>query len=284
MAVGLYINSYLLATSGTIDLFKVRDAARTAATREALRQQLGVNVFVIQDDAFTYAKPLVDGRTRAVPLSPPRGLGLFAVREALLEHCICQGASEAWPGRAGELYAKNLLDPISVDRFQLDSETGLRLSEEEFLADGILLTIRHRRSWRTAASLADPEVAVRAPGLSAVRIGGDGPARGRIEKLAAGNVKLMARGIPYEAHASSYALAATTALVASWRGTDVLRAVRVAAGDVMQNGRANPAAIRDRFLAAGKARKMLGESIPIAGTGSISIPSQAVEVRLEVDS
>jgi hypothetical protein len=283
VAVGLYINSYLLATSGTIDLFEIPDAARTA-TRDALRQQLGVNVFVLRDDAFTYAKPPVDGRHRAVRLSPPRGLGLFAVREALLEHCIRQGASEAWPGRAGELYAKNLLDPISVDRFQLDSETGLRLSEEEFLADGILLTVRHRRSWRTVASLADPEVAVRALGLGAVRIGGDGPARGRIEKLAAGNVKLMARGIPYEAHASSYALAATTALVASWRGTDVLRAVRVAAGDVMQNGRANPAAIRDRFLAAGKARKMLGESLPIAGTGSISIPSQAVEVRLEVDS
>jgi hypothetical protein len=283
VAVGLYLNSYLLETSGSVDLFEIPDAARTAS-RDELRDTLGVNVFVLRDSAFTYCKPSQEARTRSVPLAPARRLGLFALREALLEHCVRQGASEAWPGRAGELHAKNLLPPVSVDRFQLDSETGLRLGEEEFLSEGVLLTVRHRRAWRTEASLADRDVATRARGLSAVRIGGDGPARGRIEDLDGDRVKLLARGSHRECMASDYALAATTALVASWRGSDVLRKVRVATGDVMQNGRANPAAVRDRFRAAGAAKKTLGDSIPVAGSGTVAIPSHAVAVRLEVES
>ncbi len=283
MAVGLYLNSYLLETSGSVDLFELPDTARTAS-RDELREMLGVNVFVLRDSAFTYCKPSRDARTRSVPIAPARRLGLFALREALLEHCVRQGASDAWPGRAGELHAKSLLPPIAVDRFQLDSETGLRLSEEEFLSEGILLTVRHRRSWRTAASLADGEIAGRARGLSAVRIAGDGPARGRIDDLDGERVNLLVRGSHQECMASDYALAATTALVASWRGSEVLRQVRVATGDAMQNGRANPAAVRDRFRAVGAAKKTLGDSIPIAGNGTVAIPAHAVAVRLEVES
>jgi hypothetical protein len=161
----------------------------------------------------------------------------------------------AWPGRAGELYAKNLLPTRSVDRLQLDSETGLRLGEAEFLPEGILLTVPHRRTWRTEASLGDRDVTARARGLSVVRIDGEGPSRGRFED--GESVRLLVGGTHQACVASDYVLAATTALVAS--GATSCGKYRSRLAMSMQNGRANPAAVRDRFRAAGSAKKTLGD-------------------------
>jgi hypothetical protein len=281
VGLGLCLNSYLLALEGEIDVFRIPDAARLW-TRDDVRLRLGANVFVQRADAYTYGQPHGEAQTCSIPLSSPDALALFALREALLEHCVRRGATEAWAGKAAELHAKGFLPPIDVNILRLESVTGLRLSAEEFVPEGLLLTVRHRRAWRTAGTLADPDLASRARGVSAVRIAGDGPARARVEDVANGIARLRTRDTVVEAAASHYALAATTALVAAWRGSAALREVRLAAGDVMQNGRANPAAVRDRFKAADAAKEMLGDTVPIRGDGEVRLPPQPVTVRLEV--
>lgn len=84
-----------------------------------------------------------------------------------------------------------------------------------------------------------------------------------------------------EVAAEDYTLAVNAAFIAQWRGSAILRQVRVTTGDLTVSGRRNQHGVEDRFRLVGNAVRQLGESVEVAGGGSLSIARAPVQIRLE---
>lgn len=277
---GLFLNAFSLVPEGRVVLFEMRDALADRRRNE-LRDLAGVSVWAVRSDALSYEKPHgFDAEERFEDLAPVDGLTLFVLREAIVHHARTLGF-DAWVGRAGELQITRLPTPAVEDRFRLEQGLALRVSPEEFVDAPVVLTARHRTLWRSAEPLSDEEVAAHAPGQSAVRVRGKGPRRGRVERVDGEVATLLYRDEPVEVAAADYTLAVNSALIARWRGSRVLHRVRVTAGEMTVTGRRNQHAVADRFKLAGDAVRLLGETIPVAGGGEITISKRPVQVRLE---
>lgn len=273
------LNGYALTLSGEVRLFRVAGALADR-TRSALEDEWKVAVFGDGDDAVVYEVPDdLDAEAATEPLAPLSLRGTFAVREALLAHCRGLGL-EARGGRMGELRVGGLPGAVSEDIFRIEPELRLRVAREHYVDAHAVLTVRQRRLWRCEGSLAEPHVADRAVGAHAVRLAGNGPARGRVLALGEGRLVLADRNDSVVVDPAAYTLAVNSALVASWRGSDVLRRLRIRAGELTQTGKRNRHAVADRFRAAGEHLHRLGSQIEVAGGGKVDIGA-AIELRLE---
>src|SRR5690348_1572300 len=87
----LYLHSYPLTLSGEVSLCQMRDAA-AERTRRELGQVTGVQVFVEDDHGYTYLEPAgIEWEAISEPLLPVDRMRLWAVREALIDHCRALG-------------------------------------------------------------------------------------------------------------------------------------------------------------------------------------------------
>lgn len=280
LIAGLFLNAFSLVPKGRVALFEMR-AALAERRRDELRDVVGVSVWAAGSDALSYEEPHgFDAEERLEDLDRVNGLTLFVLREAVVHHARTLGF-DAWVGRAGELQITGLPTPAVEDRFRLEQGLALRVSPEEFIDAPAVLTARHRTLWRSAEPLSDEEVAAHAPGQSAVRLRGDGPRRGRVERIEGEVATLLYRDEPVEVAAADYTLTVNAALVAHWRGTRVLQRLRVTAGEMTVTGRRNQHAVADRFKLAGDAVRRLGGTIPVTGGGEITISKRPIQVRLE---
>jgi len=276
----LYLNSFPLACEGTVSLFRLA-GRRGQLRRRDLQDELGVAVRVARDDAYTYTRPAA-GDVEPVDrrLTPVDDLGLFAIREALVAHCQQLGF-DASIGRAGELRVVGVIAAAVQDRFRIEHVLHLRIGQEDYVDADAVLTARHRTAWRCAEPLADREVAAHALGEPAVRLQGEGPRRARVVRVSGRTAVLRSGADDVEVPAADYTLAANAALIARWRGSAVLRQVRVTAGDLTVNGRRNQHGIEDRFKLVGDAVRRLGGQFAIGDRGTVKIAARPVQIRLE---
>src|SRR6202035_4145831 len=90
---GLFLNSYAITLTGEVDLFEMPGAA-ASYTRENLRDLAEVSIWMGQRDAFAYDEPAESApasRKVSKPLVPADALSLWAVREAIMAHCLALG-------------------------------------------------------------------------------------------------------------------------------------------------------------------------------------------------
>ncbi|MGH2878996.1 MAG: hypothetical protein ACRDK4_05230 [Solirubrobacteraceae bacterium] len=276
---GLFLNSYPLNCSGKLKLFRLSDGTAGRRRRE-LQADLGVAVRVEHGNAFTYAEPAnVALETIDHPLSPVDELSMFAMREALLEHCRGLGF-DASVGRAGELLVSGAIPSATEDAFRIEHVLYLRVGREEFIDADAILTARHRTAWRCAEPLSDPDVAAHALRARAVRLHGDGPRRGLVLAVDGATTKLRCGPEELTVASSDYTLAVNAQVIANWRGSAVLRRVRVTTGDLTVSGKRNQHGIEDRFKLVGDAVRSLGSKITV-GEGRIAIAARPVQIRVE---
>lgn len=276
---GLYLNSFGLAIRGDARMFRMEGAA-TGRTRDEIRDLSGVGVWIEGEDAFSYRQPGALEAAKVIdPLHPIDGLSLWTVREAIVEHSRSLGF-DAWFGRAGELHMIGAIPSATEDRFRIEHGVLMRVTREEFIDADAVLTVRHRAAWRYAGALTDTDVAARAVGQSAVRLRGDGPRRGRVARVAGACAILQLSAGEVEVGSEDYTLAVNSRFVASWRGSAVLRRLRVTTGELTVSGQRNRHGVEDRFRLAGDVVRKLGSTIPVAGGGEIEI-GPPVAVRLE---
>lgn len=258
----------------------MRGAASTHSRTE-LRARAGVSVWMGQRDAFAYREPAAPASSLiSKALASADKIALFAVREAIVEHCRSLGF-EAWIARAGELHVIGPIPSAVEDRFRIEHGINLRVSREKYVASDAILTVRHRTHWRCADSLAHSEVAAHALGRRAVRVAGDGPLRGVVRRIQGDQAVLEAADQEIAVPASDYTMPVNSVLVASWRGAEVLRRMRVTTGDLTATGKRNRHGVQDRFKLAGDAIRKLGSSISMPGGGEIEIAAQPVAIRME---
>lgn len=279
---GLFLNSYPLTFRGAVELYEMRGAGETYDRRE-LRALAGVSVWLGRRDAFAYQEPasrLSKVTVISKALVPTDGLTLWAVREGIIAHCRSLGY-DAWMGRAGELQIIGPIPAAIEDRFRIEHGLQVRVSGEDYVGADAILTVRHRTHWLCAGSLADPDVAARATGRRAVRLNGDGPLRGRVESIAGEHAGLMVGDEERTVPASDYTISVNSSFIANWRGSPVLRSLRVTAGELTTTGKRNRHGVQDRFKLAGDAVRAIGPVISLPGGAEIEIARVPVAVRLE---
>lgn len=277
---GLYLNSYPLTCSGDFRVFEMTGTASTRSRRD-IQDEAGVAVWIQGSNAYSYRKPSglnVVERTRS--LTPLTRLGLFVIREAIVEHCQSLGFDSSIV-RAGELHVGGAISHAIEDRFRIEHVLRLRVATEEYIDADAVLTARHRTAWRCVDNLSNTDLAARAKGSPALRLRGDGPHRGRVEHIHGETATLRVGVEAIEVPAADYTLAVNAAFVAAWRGPSVLRKLRVTTGDLTVNGKRNQHGVEDRFKLVGDAVRRLGGTVPIAEEGSIDISRAPVQVRLE---
>jgi hypothetical protein len=277
---GLYLNSYPLTCSGDFRAFEMKEAAATRS-RQDIQDEVGVAVWGEGSNVYSYRVPQTSSFVeRTWSLAPPTRLGLFVIRDAIVEHCRSLGF-DPWVGRAGELHVAGAIPHAAEDRFRIDHILDLRVGTEEYIDADAVLTARHRTTWRCLDALSDPDLAARAKGFPAVRLRGDGPNRGRVERLRGETATLRVGVQEIEVPAADYTLAVNAAFVSGWRGPSVLRKLRVTTGDLTVNGKRNQHGVEDRFKLVGDGVRRLGGTVPVAEDGSIDIAGAPVQVRLE---
>jgi len=276
---GLYLNSYPLSCEGAVSLFKLPGAA-VSRRRAEIQRAVGVNVWVEDDDAYAYGEPSQQAAEVSRSLEQMDSLALFVLREVLVDHCKSLGF-DSWVARAGELRVMGVIPHMIEDRFRVEHVLNLRVTAEEYVRSGALLTARHRTSWRCADPLSHPDIAALAPRQRAVRVGGDGPHRGRVVRVAGSSAFLRVGSEEVEVAAKDYTLSINAAFVAKWRGSAVLRKVRVSSGELTISGKRNQHGIEDRFKLAARAVRQLGGEIAVEGGGRIEIAKAPVQIRLE---
>jgi hypothetical protein len=218
----IYLNSYPMSAEGSVSLYKLAGAA-SSKRRKEIQRETGVSVWVEGDDAFAYREPSGSNAEQVeISWGEIRDLELFVLREALVDHCQALGF-DAWIARAGEINVAGVTPPSTEDRFCIDHVLNLRISREEFLPDGPVLTARHRTSWRCIDPLSNRDMASLAPRQRAVRLKGDGPYRGKVVRMAGSSAYLLVGGREVEVDAQDYTLTANAALIARWRGSSALR-------------------------------------------------------------
>jgi hypothetical protein len=276
---GLYLNSYPLTCEGTVSLFKLPGAA-ASRRRDEIQRAVGVNVWVEGDDAYAYQEPCQQAAEVSRSLEQTDNLALFILREILVDHCRSLGF-DSWVARAGELRVVGVIPHMTEDRFRVEHVLNLRVSAEEYIRSGPLLTARHRTSWQCSDPLSDPDIAALAPRQRAVRLGGEGPPRGRVVRVAGSSVFLRVGSEEVEVAAKDYTLTANAAFVSRWRGSAVLRKVRMSSGELTISGKRNQHGIEDRFKLAARAVRQLGGEIALVGGGRVEIAKAPVQIRLE---
>jgi hypothetical protein len=279
---GLFLNSYPLTLRGEVELFEMRGATRTH-TRDELRAVAGVSVWMGQTDAFAYDEPAAaapEAQVCAKALTPPDTLWLWAVREGIVAHCHSLGY-DAWFGRGGEIHLIGPIESAMEDRFRIEHGINMRVSREEYVVADAFLTVRHRAHWLCADSLADPEVAARAVGRRAVRLASDGPHRGFVRSVGGDQAVLEVGADEITVSAADYTVSVNSAFIAAWRGSAVLRQVRVNTGDLTKGGKRNRHGVEDRFKLVGDAVRALGPMISLAGGGEIEIGRMPLAIRME---
>lgn len=276
----LYLNSYPLALTGEVALFQMRDAA-VDRDRDELRELTGVQVFVEEDHAYSYAEPAgVEWEAIKEQLQPLDRLRFWALREALMGHCHAQGL-DAWFRFGGELHVVGLTPSVVEDRFRVEHVLQLRVSREQYIDADALLTARHKTQWQTSDPISHPDIGQRAVGHPAVRLSGDGPRRGWVQQVDGDQLALSAGADTVHVAARDYALSANASLVANWRGLTVLRQLRVTTGELTVSGKRNQHGIADRFKLIGDAVRKLGATITANGGAEIEIGRHPVAIRLE---
>ena len=282
IVAGLYINSYPLTLIGNAELFEMGGAG-ARYTRDELRDLAGVSVWVGQSDAFAYEQPAPEApRSRVIvkPLVPPDAVLLWAVREAIVAHCVAIGYDASF-GRRGEVHVIGPIEPSVEDRFRIEHVIVVRVSREDYVDADALLTVRHRARWLCADSLAERDVSRWAVGRRAIRLTGDGPRGGIVREVSGSRVVLEHGCTEIEVPAAEYTISVNSSVIASWRGSAVLRRVRVTTGDLTHGGQRNRHGVEDRFKLIGDAVRRLGSVVSVTGGGQVEIAELPVAVRLE---
>jgi hypothetical protein len=184
-----------------------------------------------------------------------------------------------WQG--GEIHLVGPIESAAEDRFRIEHGISMRVSCEEYVDADAILTVRHRAHWLCADSLAVPDVRARAVGRRAVRLAGDGPHRGWVRSVVGDQAVLEVGDDDITVAAADYTVSVNSAFVAAWRGSAVLRRVRVNTGDLTTTGKRNRHAVEDRFKLVGDAVRKLGSVIQLSGGAKIEIARLPVAVRLE---
>ncbi|HTA34379.1 MAG TPA: hypothetical protein VK721_13240 [Solirubrobacteraceae bacterium] len=274
---GLFLNAYDVAFEGDIAMWRL---PRTDGDdRRELERALSTALWA-ERDAFWSARELDRKDARRVVVPTGRGrLILFAAREALVDHAH-QSGREAWFGRAGDMHFVGLLAAQESDGFVVEPELVVRLAEEAYVTSDAIAIVRTRSRWRTAATLADPQVAEWSVGESAIRLRGDGPRRGRVEISDGNTLRLRIGPDTHSVNPADYALVVRSRLVVAWRGTQALRDLNVASGMLTVSNKRNRYAVKDRFEMAGKMLRALEWPVPVSSEGKLVL-GKPIGIRLE---
>jgi hypothetical protein len=200
----------------------------------------------------------------------PRGRVLFATREAIVDHARA-AQREAWFGRAGEMSCLGLSPSQETDRFVLEPQLVMRLVQEPYVDLDAAVVVRTRTRWRCAGTLADRELHAYAIGEPAVRLGGDGPHRGRVEALSTDELRLAVGDDTASVSPADYALVAGSRLVVAYRGQQALRELQIASGVLTVTNRRNRYAVKERFRMAGSMLRALDWPVALPGGGRIEL-------------
>ncbi|MGH3437317.1 MAG: hypothetical protein ACRDRN_12710, partial [Sciscionella sp.] len=171
----LCLNSYPLTFVGEMSLWRLAEDA--GADRLHARTRAGCSVW--QDEArcwWSASEPAgVDAEQVSVPALPVTSLGLFVLREALVNLAEA-GGYEAWVSR-GEVDVLGLLPAQKEDAFIIEPQLSLRAVREQYIEVHAMLQFRRRMRWRVAGHLGDPRLHHLAINRRAVRLSGPGPRR-----------------------------------------------------------------------------------------------------------
>src|SRR5581483_6905465 len=110
---------------------------------------------------------------------------------------------------------------------------------------------------------------------------GDGPRRGVVREVLEDDVVLEVGGERVTVPAAHYVISVNSAIIVGWRGSEVLRKVRVISGHLTNAGKKNRHAVEDRFKLVGDAVRKLGTTVALHGGGEIGIGRVPVAIRLE---
>jgi len=274
----LFLNAYSVSFEGGISLW--RSARPEDEDKRALEHELGMALWVDRDAVWSARRP--DGRDATLESFAPsqsRGRTMFAAREGLVSHARDSGR-DAWFGRAGEMSFVGLLAQQETDEFVLEPQLVARFAQEAYVEADAVIVVRARTRWRSARTLAEPDLQRLARGERAVRLGGDGPRRGLVDSVTPDELHLRVAGATEVVAPENYSLVAGARLVVAWRGPTVLRELQVASGVLTISNRRNRYAVKDRFQTAGRMLRALGWPVALVGEGQMELGSP-VAVQLE---
>lgn len=276
---GLYLNAYPLTFSGQMVLWRLQ--APADADKLEVRAAAGCSVW--QDDERTWwtAHEPEGGqpKQREVPALPVTSLSLFVLREALVDLAEASG-HQAWITR-GEVDVLGLLPAQEEDAFIVEPLLNLRVLREQYIDAHAVLQFRQRMRWRVAGHLGDRAQHSYAQGARAVRLRGEGPRRGRIARVSTDELVLIVGEEEVSVAPDAYAMVASQALVAAWRGPEVLRQLQIASGTYTVRRRRNLHAVKERFRSGADMIRKLGLTVPMPGDAQVQIARRPVEVQLE---
>lgn len=268
---GLYLNAYALRFDGDVELWRMPRAEHD--DKRALERELGVSLWGARDAFWSARRPDDSAASRQrMPVAHPRGRVLFAAREAIVDHARAADR-EAWFGRAGEVSCLGLLPPQETDRFVLEPQLVMRLVQEPYIDIDAAVVVRARTRWRCAGTLADRDLQAHAIGEPAIRLTGDGPRRGRVEAVSAGELRLTVGDATVTVSPTDYTLVAGSRLVVAYRGQHVLRDLQIASGVLTVASRRNRYAVKNRFQMAGRMLRALNWPVSLPGGGRIELGS-----------
>lgn len=275
----LCLNAYPLTFVGEMSLWRLAEDA--GADKLQVRTRAGCSVW--QDEArcwWSGSEPAgIDAEQRSVPALPVTSLGLFVLREALVDLAEA-GGYEAWV-RWNEVDVLGLLPAREEDVFVIEPQLSLRAVREQYIDVHAVLQFRRRMRWRVAGHLGDPRLRHYAINRRAVRINGTGPRRARIADVSADELVLEAGAEIISVPPQDYALVANAQLVMAWRGHEVLRRLQIASGTFTANGRRDLYAVKARFSAGTDMVRNLGLEIPLPGQARVTIDPRRIEVQVQ---
>lgn len=275
----LYLNAYPLTFVGEMSLWRL--AEDPGADKFRVETRAGCSVW--QDEArhwWSASVPAgIDAEQKPVPALPVTSLGLFVLREALVDMAKAAG-HEAWVSR-GKVDVLGLLPAQEEDAFVIEPQLNLRALREQYINVHAMLQFRQRMRWRVAGNLGDPQLHHYAIGGRAVRLNGTGPRRARIVRVSTDELVFEAGDGTISVLPQDYALVANVQMVTAWRGHEVLRRLQIASGTFTARGRRDLYAVKTRFSAGADMVRNLGLEIPLPGQARVTIDPRRIEVQVQ---
>jgi hypothetical protein len=285
----LLLNSHELTCDGPHRLWRVALPVGDRPRRTELEGHYGVPLWLGRDAAWA-TDPIAGDEVTETELACQANPSVhaFVLREALLR----QGEAadyDTWIGFGHEINCADTRHPLLDEGpVRVEPVLRMRVAHEGLNDELVVLVIRRSVRWRFAEPLTAHWLRSVAEEEPAVRLAGDGPARGRVAGFDGDQLILqLRRGEQRRVNAADYALVANPNLV--YRALrdrpedaeDVLRRVYQATGAIDAYRRVNRRAVRDRTEAAMAMLSEFGLDVALPSGGTVRIDDQRVEVIAE---
>jgi hypothetical protein len=250
--------------------------------RREVEAELGRAVLIRAGFAYATTGPTVgSAKLHEFLCADDPELHMRDLRDALATHATSLGLDSRF-AFGGVLTVDGFPDTAVIDGIRVRPRLTMRMEQQPGILETVTFVVgRADTRWVVDGSLESKGLASNALGETAVRIAGNGPARGRIRDITPDGVLIEHRAAKTVEPAGSYSVAARSSFVRTHYGPATLRRLQVAGGSLAANGMRNRYAVKDRFASLGELMDRLGWSFNLSTGEAVQITLEWAEVRIQ---